>query len=99
MISTILTMAKIIGVNGYILLAICSHETNLKNIYIKDDGGTPTIGVCGVKYETAKFLKFKGTEKDLMKPEINIKYAAKYLKWQKERYNGNLCQTIAAYNT
>lgn len=97
-VSMIALAAKKAGVSGALLLAICTHESGLKNTLVPHDGGSPTYGVCQVKYETAKMLGFDGKAKDLMTPEINIKWAAEYLKYQNQRYNGDWCKVVAAYN-
>ena len=87
-------MAKI---SGAILVAVCSHESGLRNTVVKNDGGSPSIGICQVKQETAVMLGYKGTPEGLMNPQTNAKYAAKYLKKQYDRYQ-NWCKAIAAYN-
>lgn len=94
----ILAIAKSVGVSGSLLLAICTHESNLRNILVPHDGGSPSYGLCQIKYDTAKELGMKDGE-DLMNPNTNILYAAKYLKKQLERYDGDLCKSVAAYNT
>ena len=90
--------AKNIGVPGSLLLAICSHETGLTHKIKYNDGRSNTYGMCQIKHETAKMLGFKGSEKDLMNPKNNAKYAAKYLKYQLKRYNYNWCKSTLAYN-
>ena len=96
--TVIITAAKTIGVPSSLLLAICSHETGLTHKINYNDGKSHTFGMCQVKHETAKMLGFKGSEKDLMRPEVNAKYAAKYLKYQFKRYNNNWCKSTSAYN-
>jgi soluble lytic murein transglycosylase-like protein len=91
------TAAKSAKVSGAILIAICSHESGLKNIVSQYDGGSPSYGVCQMKYETASMLGYLGTPQGLMNPRTNAKYAALYLKRQYERYN-DWCRAIAAYN-
>jgi soluble lytic murein transglycosylase-like protein len=82
-----------------VLAATCFIESsyNVKAIH-HDDGGENSVGVCQVKLSTAKWLGFKGTEKQLMKPEINVYYAAKYLKHQLKRYKGDVARALTAYN-
>ena len=94
----ILAAAKAAKVSGTILLAICTHESNLQNITTQHDGGSPSYGICQVKYETAKMVGFEGKETDLENPKTNAKWAAEYLKYQYERYDHNWCQAVAAYN-
>lgn len=99
MVSIILSAAKAAHVSGALLLAICTHESGLKNVWVPHDGGSPSIGICQIKYGTAKQLGFKGVAKDLMKPEVNAEYAAKYLAYQESRYGAdNWCILAAAYN-
>jgi soluble lytic murein transglycosylase-like protein len=62
-----------------------------------DDGSGDSLGICQVKYKTAKWLGFKGTEKDLMKPGNNIKVSAMYLRYQINRYK-NVEKALIAYN-
>lgn len=94
----ILAAAKKAGVSGALLLAICTHESGLNNVLVPHDGGSPTYGICQVKYDTAKMIGFTGVAKDLMKPEVNAKWAAAYLKYQKGRYEGDWVKSVAAYN-
>lgn len=94
----ILAAAKAAKVSGELLLAVCMHESNLKNVEVPHDGGSPTYGICQVKLGTAQMLGFTGNAKGLMVPEINAKWAAIYLKKQKERYDQDWCKAVAAYN-
>lgn len=101
----ILAAAAKAKVSGALLLAICTYETNLKNVIVPHDGGSPSYGICQVKYDTAKMLGFKGKAEDLMNPKVNAKFAAKYLKYQENRYDltdsendDNWCKITAAYN-
>jgi soluble lytic murein transglycosylase-like protein len=97
-ITMILNAAKIAKTSGIILLAICTHETGLTNVTVQNDGGTPTYGICQVKLETAQMLGFEGKAKQLLVPKENAKWAAVYLKHQFDRYDGDWCRAIAAYN-
>lgn len=82
-----------------LLGAICFIEsTHNPKAYRKLDGSTPSYGLCQIKLETAKLMKFKGHHKDLLKADINALYAAKYLRHQLDRYNGNVIKAISAYN-
>lgn len=81
-----------------LLESLCYVEsTHNVNAIHYNDGDSNSIGVCQVKLKTAKWLGFKGSEKDLMKPENNVKYAAKYLAYQIKRYN-SISKGIVAYN-
>lgn len=94
----ILAVAKKIGVAGALLLAICTQESGLTNAYVLHDGGSPSIGVCQLKFETAKMLGFKGHASDLMNVNTNATYAAKYLAYQRTRYGDNWHMLAASYN-
>lgn len=95
----ILAAATKLKVSGALLLAICTYETNLTNVVVYHDGASPSYGICQVKYETAQFLGFKGVAQDLVTPSINAKWAAKYLKYQEDRYGeDDWCKLVAAYN-
>lgn len=100
MFSTIiLAAAKAVGVPGALLLAICTHESGLRNVEAPHDHGSPSYGLCQLKLDTAKGLGYQGNGPGLMVPETNAKYAAQYLKMQLERYDGDWCKSVAAYNS
>lgn len=82
-----------------LLDAVCYIESHydVKAIH-HDDGGEDSLGVCQVKLSTARFLGFTGTQKQLMKPQINAKYAAKYLRYQLTHYDDNTEKAIISYN-
>lgn len=82
-----------------LLSSVCWVESNHKaHAYSHNDGGSPSYGVCQVKFQTAQFMGFTGKAKDLQKPEINIHYSAKYLAHQLKRYNGDVQKALIAYN-
>jgi len=82
-----------------LLESVCIIESNLNPTAIHHhDGNGDSLGICQIKYNTAKSLGFKGTEKDLMDPKTNIQYAAKYLAHQIHRYHGNIQKGLIAYN-
>lgn len=94
----ILAAAKAAKVSGALLLAICTHESNLKNVEVPHDGGSPSYGICQIKFGTAQMLGYEGSAKGLMNPATNAKWAAQYLRYQNERYEGSWCRVTAAYN-
>lgn len=83
-----------------LLSALCYVETNHNiNAINLDDGGSPSLGICQIKYTTAKHLGYKGTPQKLWKNEkLNIYYAGKYLHRQLDRHGGNVSQAVASYN-
>lgn len=97
----LLTLTSYSNVNGLpdgLLDSVCwvesSYRTEVDN---PQDGGSPSIGVCEIKYTTAQQVGFQYVE-NLYNPKVNIKYAAAYLKHQIDRYDGDLPSAISAYN-
>ncbi len=82
-----------------LLSSLCYVESrhNISVVH-EHDGGDSSIGICQIKLKTAKYLGFKGTEKQLLDPKTNIYYAAKYLAYQRTRYHGDIKKAIIAYN-
>ena len=82
-----------------LLSALCYVESTHKvSAYHMDDGNSPSLGICQVKLGTARLLGFRGTEEQLMAPEVNIEYAGKYLNKQLSRYNQDVHKAVSAYN-
>ena len=96
-VQIILAAAKAAKTSGLILLAICTHESKLTNVTVPNDKGTPTYGICQVKYATAQMLGYQGEAEGLLNPKENAKWAANYLRYQQVRY-GDWCRAVAAYN-
>jgi soluble lytic murein transglycosylase-like protein len=83
-----------------LLSALCYVESNHKiNVSKVENDGSNSLGVCEIKLGTARMMGFLGTEKRLMQPKNNIKYAAKYLNYQIHRYHGDIYKAIGAYNS
>jgi soluble lytic murein transglycosylase-like protein len=84
----------------HLLESVCfvesRHEINA--VHQNDGNGTPSLGVCQIKLATAQMLGFKGTEKQLMDPRLNVYYAAAYLDHQLRRYKGHTHRALVAYN-
>jgi soluble lytic murein transglycosylase-like protein len=98
-INIILGAAKSVGVSGSLLLAICSHESSgFTQNYAAMDKGSPSYGSCQIKKRTAEFLGFKGDPKKLNDIKINAYWAAKYLKYQQNRYGDNWLKLVSSYN-
>lgn len=82
-----------------LLSSICYAESRHSTLeLVTQDNGSPSYGICQIKYDTAALMGFKGTSKQLLTPKVNIKYAAKYLKYQLLRYQGNVYKASLAYN-
>ena len=96
----ILNAAKLVGIPGQLLLAMCMHESaNFQITYSPMDGHSPSYGICQIKRSTAEILGFEGTNEELMDTEINAKYAALYLRYQQSRYDNDWVKLAAAYNS
>lgn len=94
-----LTNTKALNLPTGLLESICFVESghNIEAI-APQDGGSPSLGICQVKFASAQMQGFKGTPRQLMTPEVNIHYAAKILKYQILRYPNNYPRAITAYN-
>lgn len=81
-----------------LLESICYVESGHDvQAYHENDGDGNSVGLCQIKLKTAKWLGFEGSEQDLLKPDVNIEYAARYLKYQITRYN-SVKRGVIAYN-
>lgn len=109
MITTIFkTIAIALQLHGSypkLMYSICWVESNHRNVNNPDDGGSPSYGYCQIKLKTANWMKEKYgipgpklTPADLNTAEINIFYASLYMKYQLNRYKGDLNCAISAYN-
>ena len=82
-----------------LLSAVCfaesKHTVSAVNL---NDGHHDSLGVCQVQMPAARSVGFKGTYEDLQKPSVNIKMAAAYLRYQLDRYEGDVWRGVAAYN-
>jgi soluble lytic murein transglycosylase-like protein len=86
------------GLPPKLLSSLCyvesKHNINAINY---DDNGEDSIGICQVKWSTAKSLGYEGSYHDLYDPHNNIKYAAMFLAKQIKRYR-NVNRGVIAYN-
>lgn len=79
--------------------SICYVESHYNvNAIHHDDGKSDSLGVCQIKFSTAKGLGFKGTPKTLMLPYVNIYFASMFLRQQLDRYRFDVQRAIVAYN-
>ena len=82
-----------------LLSSVCWVESkHVATAIHKDDGNSDSLGICQIKYKTAKEMGFKGRAKDLFNARINIQFAAKFLSFQMKRYHGNINKALVAYN-
>jgi soluble lytic murein transglycosylase-like protein len=82
----------------HLLSSLCYIESKHDVAAIHhDDGGADSLGICQIKLQTAREMGYKGTKQQLMQPSTNIRYAAKYLRYQIRRY-GSIERAVVAYN-
>lgn len=85
-----------------LLLAIAEVESGGNpNAFIKEDGIShqSSHGLFQIQLGTARHMGFKGTAKQLMKPQVNATYAALYLKWLLELSKNDYSKALTCYNS
>lgn len=96
----LIVIANKAGIPAPLLAAVCytesTHQPHATNL---DDNGSSSIGLCQVKLATAKMMGYTGTVEGLYDGKANARLAARYLKYQLDRYpGGEWTDAIAAYN-
>jgi soluble lytic murein transglycosylase-like protein len=82
-----------------LLESVCYVETKYDTDAIhEDDGGSDSFGICQIKLISAYHMGYRGSEEDLMRPEVNIYFAAKLLAYQVKRYRSDYAKAVTAYN-
>lgn len=108
-----LTFSLATGLPPGLLDAVCYVESKHKVEAVRHKDGIKgsehqpeALGVCQLHMDTVKLMarvhKVKApTKAELMKPEVNIYYAALYLKWQLDRkeHKGNFAKAVNAFNS
>ncbi len=97
MINSFFLISKTIGINAYLILSICSVETNLKSVNNFTDKNEASMGICQIQLTTARSLISHIDMLALQQNSVNINIAALYIKKLHKKY-GNYSDTIAAYN-
>jgi hypothetical protein len=97
MLALITSIALANGLPPGLLESICWVESNHRNTINFNDGPTASYGPCQIKAVAAKQVKPNVKGSELLRPELSIDLAARYLKWQYRRY-GTWNQAIQAYN-
>ena len=96
--------ANFVGIQPEYLLALCHGESHFMTNVTHMDGGSLSFSVCQIKLETAQFmdkvykLHNPATAERLEDTRINAYYAAKFLKYQLDCYNGDIDLAVDAYN-
>ena len=82
-----------------LLRAVCYTEShhNVRAIHFDDGSGT-SLGTCQVQLESAREMGFDGSEKELMEPYNNVKYAGLYLRSRLRRNGNDVVLGVASYN-
>ncbi len=88
------------GIPPSILYSVCFVESKHDSTKIHvDDNGSNSIGFCQIKLETAHLMGYKGNEQGLLNKQVNLIFSAKYLKYQLNRYHGDIRKAVLAYNS
>lgn len=97
----LMTATQLFNLPTGLLSGVCYVESkHTVQAVHKDDGGSASIGLCQIKYNTAKGMGYRGTEHELqVNPTLNALYAGRYLHWQLLRYHNDYRKAIAAYNS
>lgn len=77
--------------------AIAWNESGLAPDAVGDDGHS--FGVMQILDTTAEWIEGRPVPgKELLKPEYNIELGVRYIKYQFDRYSGDLRKVASAYN-
>lgn len=88
-----------VGVPRDLLQAVCFVESSHRPYVTRKERQGTSYGACQIKYTTAHMMGYRGSRYHFKTtPELNVYYAAKYLKWQLGRY-GDTYRAVAAYNS
>lgn len=91
--------ARLEQLDPTLLAGLCWHESGLDPARINEkDGGSASYGLCQVKLGTARGLGFQISARDLLRPDVNARVAARYLAYQLGREHGDVVRALAAYN-
>lgn len=93
----ILAIAKSIGVNAYLLVSICTVESNLNNVNNFKDKNGGSFGTCQLNLKTARQIAPNIDILALQQPMVNAHIAALYLKRLEKKYKTNR-RIASAYN-
>ena len=99
MIQILVAAALLNGLPPDIFVAMCEVESGLNaKVIHKNDGRGSSLGVCQVKFGTARMVGYHGRSVELLQPRVNAQVASLYLSHQLTRYKGNLTAALIAYN-
>ncbi|WP_068315016.1 lytic transglycosylase domain-containing protein [Polycladidibacter hongkongensis] len=87
--------AKKHGVPTKLAKAVVEVESSFNP---KARGGAGEVGLMQIKPATARGMGYRGSVKNLYKPENNLEYGMKYLAGAHKKAGGDVCGTILRYN-
>ena len=87
--------AKAHGVPVKLAMAVVEVESSYRP---NARGRAGEIGLMQLLPKTARFIGYKGTMRNLYRPDVNIAYGMKYLGKAHRLGGGSLCGTILKYN-
>lgn len=97
MINLAIGVASSVCINPFLFLAICSVETEFRNVNNYKDRNGVSYGVSQIKMATAKDVDPNISILDLENPKSNMTVAAKHLKKLYDKHK-DLQLTAASYN-
>lgn len=92
---TTIGVAIYYGLNPVVFYRVIKTESSFRSFAISD---AQAIGLGQIKESTAFYIHKDHKRGYLFLPVYNLKLAAKYLVYLKNRYNSNWSLTLAAYN-
>jgi len=93
----VLSAAEATGIDPYLILAVMREESRFDPDVVSFAGAT---GLMQVLPSTARFV-IRGqavTPTDLVRPDVNVRVGAVYLRRMLSRFGGDLILALAAYN-
>lgn len=97
MIELIVQIANQVGISSSLLLAICTVESDLRNINNYNDRVEASLGICQVQLTTARSLVPHADRLALQQVEFNLTVAALYIKKLSNKYE-LIDEIISSYN-
>ncbi|MCO6430914.1 MAG: lytic transglycosylase domain-containing protein [Deltaproteobacteria bacterium] len=88
------------NIDPLILASIIKHESTFKGEVFSNKGAA---GLMQIMPSTARYISQKlgpelKSERELLKPDLNIRMGIRYLHYLKERFNGDTTLALIAYN-
>lgn len=87
--------AETFNIPAALIAAVIEIESQGKATSV---GAGNEIGLMQLMLPTAQQMGYTGRREALFNVQLNIYYGAKYLRWQWDRYGGNIEKVFSAYN-